>query len=962
MKAKIIDGLITGFIDNQHTGHGDYEPQLILNNHDKAQKVLSVYQHHLIACSSFQIAIAFLSESGLQSLMATLLECEQKQIQGQVIISGYLGFTSVSALRKLHSFSNLELRLNLLSNMHVKGTLFHYDDHISLLMGSSNFTQEALSVNFEWNVLLHSTHHGDLIHAVQADFIRMWECSEIVSEDVLTDYEVRKAKVTLPSFSLEVPSVSYLQTRIQPNAMQTAALSALQQARLQGVKRSLLISATGTGKTLLAAFDVAHHQPQRLLFVAHREQLLDQAIQAFKRTQKHNVDYGKFTGSHKETHAPYLFATIQALSQPHVMEQFDPLTFDMIIIDEAHRVGGETYQTLMRYFKPNFYLGMSATPERMDGFNIYEMFDYHVAYEIRLHEALKANMLVPFHYYGVKDVIINGNYIDDKTELRYLISEDRVNHVLRTINRYEVREGKRKGLIFVSSLKEASELNTLFNYFGAVYKLKSACLSGSNTTEEKNAILKQLQSDQLGTINYVFAVDVLNEGVDIPSLNQIIMLRPTQSATIFIQQLGRGLRHYPTKDYVLVLDFIGNYANNFHIPIALASDRTFQKENLRRFVHEGTKLMHGASTINFERIVKDTIFNALDKVRFNHKSFLKVQFETFKVKYNRIPNLLDFEKAQAMDPTLFFDSKHYHSYHVFLVSENYIESTLTSQQWVIIQFLSRFMGYGKRPHEALILTLCLRGITITLETLQELAIKAGLPHFQDDVSNVPVILANAWLVGTGKDAFKGARVFIDATTPLQLCETFVQACANVEFKSIIDDLIAFALHRYRTMYYPHCDASGLALYHAYTPKEVMQIAGWKKMVLEQSLGGYYMHHETQTLPLFINYHKSESVHASIKYHDHFIAKDTLVWVSKSNRSLEDNEIKKLIHAFQNYTVMLLVRKNASDSKHYMYLGQVALTSHIKQIILPNTTHAAVEFILHLKHPLRDDIYDYIVNK
>ena len=441
MNKEIMNGLVVGFIDDQQHANQEIKPQLVLNQQDQSLKVLSVYQTHLLECQSFQMAIAFLSESGLQALFSTLLECEQKDIKGQIILSAYLSFTSPSAIRKLMSFSNLEVRLNQIDAMHVKGTLFHYNDHQKLLLGSSNLTQEALSVNTEWNVLLHSTHQGQLFKEVVRDFDRLWKRSDQLNEEVLAEYEILYKKRTMQDALLvqEKESV-YDAIKLKPNSMQLVALHALEEARKQGHQRSLLISATGTGKTLLAAFDVAHHKPKRLLFVAHREQLLDQAMQAFKRTQSQSITYGKISGSYNDVKADYIFATIQSLSQPNKMESFDPNHFDMVIIDEAHRVGGPTYQKCMNYFKPDFMLGMSATPERMDGFNVYEAFNYHVAYEIRLNDALKENMLVPFHYYGIKDLEINGNLIDEYTNLSHLVSEDRVNHLIRQINLYEVRE------------------------------------------------------------------------------------------------------------------------------------------------------------------------------------------------------------------------------------------------------------------------------------------------------------------------------------------------------------------------------------------------------------------------------------------------------------------------------------------------------------------------------------------
>jgi superfamily II DNA or RNA helicase/HKD family nuclease len=962
MKDKILDGLMVGYIDDQHSAHQGLEPQFIINQPSKALKVLSVYQSCLLECDSFQMAIAFLSDSGLQALYSTLLECEQKGVEGQIIISAYLNFTSPSAIKKLRTLSNIELRFNMSDAMHVKGTLFNYQDHKKFLVGSSNLTQEALSVNLEWNVLLHSTYQGQLFKEVTKDFNRLWERSEIVTDELLSDYEAKHKRFTQNQIIEEQHSTYGIGT-IQPNTMQIKALAALKDARVQNIKRSLLISATGTGKTLLAAFDVAYHQPKRLLFVAHREQLLDQAIKSFKRVNHRTISYGKLSGTYKQVESDYLFATIQSLSQSEIMESFAQDHFDMIIIDEAHRVGGPTYQKLMAYFKPNFMLGMSATPERMDGFNVYEAFNYHVAYEIRLNDALKENMLVPFHYYGIKDLLINGKLIDDHTDMKHLVSEDRVNHLIRQINLYEVRDIKRKGLIFVSRVQEAIELNRLFNEFGRIYNLKSEVVSGSDDTLKKEALIKQLQSDQIGTINYLFTVDVLNEGVDIPNLNQIIMLRPTQSAIIFVQQLGRGLRKAMFKDYVLVLDFIGNYTNNFHIPIALSSDRTYQKENLRRFIHEGTKIIYGPSTINLERVVKDRIFESLDKVRFNHKKFLLSQYELLTQRLNRIPTLMDFEREQAMDPTLFFSNKDYQSYHFFLQKEKIVHFDLSERQWKSIKFLSRFVGYGKRPHEALTLEICINSSIGSVETTLVERLKTyGLLLRSHELSNIKNVLTNTWLTGTGRHTFQGVSILNPQSDQFELSEHFKDDLKHPLFKKLVIEIIDYALYRYEHVYHIDNDKTGFALYQTYSTKDVMQIAGWDEMVIEQNVGGYFIHHESKTLPIFVNYHKEDHIQSSIQYHDHFTSKEAMVWVSKSNRRLSSNEIQSIIKNFPEYRVMLFVRKKASDDKHFLYLGEVSLVDQPQEIVLKDGKSKAVEFMLNLNHPLRDDIYDYIVNK
>lgn len=281
------------------------------------------------------------------------------------------------------------------------------------------------------------------------------------------------------------------------------------------------------------------------------------------------------------------------------LRQFMPDYFDYIIIDETHKAGAESYRKIINYFQPKFMLGMTASPERTDGYDIFQLFDYNIAYEIRLQHAMEEDLLCPFHYFGVTELKIDGEIIGDSTEFRYLVSSERVNNIIEKAEFYGHSGDRVRGLIFCSTNKEAEELSNEFNSRG----YKTIALSGANSQDEREAAIIKLEQDKLeGHLDYIFTVDIFNEGVDIPKVNQIIMLRPTQSAIIFLQQLGRGLRKAEDKEYLVVIDFIGNYQKNFLIPIALSGDKTYNKDTLRRYLSEGNRIIPGCSTIHFDEI------------------------------------------------------------------------------------------------------------------------------------------------------------------------------------------------------------------------------------------------------------------------------------------------------------------------------------------------------------------------
>ena len=339
----------------------------------------------------------------------------------------------------------------------------------------------------------------------------------------------------------------------------------------------------------------------RILFIVHREQIAKQAMKSYKNVFGRSRSYGLLSGNSKDTDADILFATMQMMSKEEVMNQFPKDCFKTIVIDEAHRTGASSYQKIMNYFEPEFWLGMTASPERTDDFDVFATFDHNIALEIRLQQAMEENLLCPFHYFGITDMELDGVVIDEKTEIenfRFLVSDKRVDYIINQMDFYGYSGDRVKGLIFCSSRKEAETLSGIFNDRG--YKTKA--LTGADSQEEREAAIelltKDIQVDIDGTkhgdyLDYIFTVDIFNEGVDIPEVNQVVMLRPTESPIVFVEQLGRGLRKADDKDFVIILDFIANYKNNFMIPIALSGDRTYNKDNIRRYVTEGEKVIPG---------------------------------------------------------------------------------------------------------------------------------------------------------------------------------------------------------------------------------------------------------------------------------------------------------------------------------------------------------------------------------
>ena len=643
---ELNKALHTSFIDKSFPSNKDLRPKLFFNDYKRRMNLAFEITKRLKECDYFEFSVAFISESGLAVLKQILLNLKEKGVKGRIITSTYLGFNAPKMFKQLLSFTNIEVRVFEQEHcgFHPKGFIFHTGDHRDIIVGSSNLTQTALESNQEWDLFFTSHENGELASQVSNEFDIQWELSTPLTNEWIESYKETYVKPFRPA-SVQSSKI------IKPNKMQEEALKSLKNLRDNNKDKALLISATGTGKTFLSAFDVRRFKPKRLLFVVHRRNIAEAALRSFKYLIP-NVSMGIFSGNTKETDSDFIFSTVQTIHKKEYREMFERDAFDYIIIDEVHRAGAQSYQDIVDYFKPKFLLGMSATPERSDDFDIYEMFDHNIAYEIRLIQAMEYNLLCPFHYYGITDMTIDGIEIDDKSEFNILTSELRVDYIIEKINEYGYSGDRIHGLIFCSRKDECEKLSQLFN----MREYKTIALTGDSSEEMRQKAIDSLESNDENSLDYIFTVDIFNEGIDIPKVNQAVMLRPTESAIVFVQQLGRGLRKNDSKEYVVIIDFIGNYEKNFLIPVALSGQTNYNKDSLRQFVCDGSLITPGASTIQFDQITEKKIYQSIDAANFTQVRLIKDSYKQLKEKLGRIPRLKEFEQYGAIDVQLMFQN------------------------------------------------------------------------------------------------------------------------------------------------------------------------------------------------------------------------------------------------------------------------------------------------------------------
>jgi len=631
------NSLTTGYLDELNESRAEYQPQFLFNDKSSGKKVLSTIKHELDLCTEFWFSVAFATKSGIATVMNTLEELEHRGVKGKVLVSQYLNFTQPEALKTLLKFKNIDLRIVIDEDFHSKGYLFKRDNHFNIIIGSSNFTQTALSTNKEWNLKVSATPNSSIYKKTYNEFKTEFENAHEVTPAYITHYEnIYRSAVKTRYEEQKIDIIP--KKELKPNTMQVEVLDNLKELRIKKTNKALLISATGTGKTYLSAFDVKQFNAKRVLFVVHRLNIAKKAMESFKKIFGDSKSMGIFSGSEKNSNVDFVFSTVQTVSKNHYMEVFGKEFFDYIIIDESHRAGADSYKNIMDYFTPKFLLGMTATPERTDGLDIFDLFDHNIAGEIRLHRALDEDMLSPFHYFGVSDLIVDGKE-QDSDYFRHLVSKERVARIIDKLNFYGTDSGELRGIVFCSRIDECLSLSEEFNNRGFI----TVALSGKNSEAEREDAIEKLESEEyLEKIDLIFTVDIFNEGIDIPKLNTVIMLRPTQSAIVFVQQLGRGLRKVDGKEYLTVIDFIGNYSSNYLVPVALFGDTSYNKDRIRRLISKGNEGIPGSSTVNFDRISKDRIFKSIDSANMQLKKDLIQDYKLLKHKLGFIPKMMDF--------------------------------------------------------------------------------------------------------------------------------------------------------------------------------------------------------------------------------------------------------------------------------------------------------------------------------
>ncbi|SES04691.1 Helicase conserved C-terminal domain-containing protein [Gracilibacillus ureilyticus] len=880
-------------------------------------------------CERFYFSVAFINFSGLQLLLDPIKQAGKKGIKGKIITSTYLNFTDTKSLEKINTFENIDLKVFVTDEreigFHTKSYIFEYENFYKVIIGSSNITQSALKSNVEWNVEIISKHEDQFIKQVLKEYESLWEQSTVADQDFLTRYEE-----LLQSMENIITSkrqfVAEKGSYIIPNNMQRRAIENLDRLRGFGESKALVIAATGTGKTYMSAFDVKNVKPKRLLFLVHREEILRKAKDTYESLlPNEKITFGLMTGNRKDTDANYLFATIQTMSNSYLA--FDPTTFDYIIYDEAHHATSPSYQKVMEYFQPTFTLGMTATPERADNHNVFDLFDNNVALEVRLHEALEEELVIPFHYFGVTDiegVDLSDVDIDDITEVtKRLKVNERVDFIIENMEFYGHDTEKRKCIGFCVSREHAAYMAEEYNNRG----YESVALDGTDSIIKRDSYIKRLE-DESDPLSVIFTVDIFNEGVDIPSINTVLMLRPTNSPIVFIQQLGRGLRKHPMKSFLTVLDFIGNHSKTFLIALALNGNRYYDKESIKVAISTGFANIPGNTHIQLDEISQERILAQIDQENFNSMKYLKEEyFEFKKLNSGRAPlYLMDYLKYDgAPDPVKFIDkAKTYLGFVAKVEKDDQLKVLLYDEKFEgVLKELSSMLPL-KRIYEFVILRYLLTHKSISLSQAKQEILKEI--EFVDDDS---VLHAFQCL---NQDFYDSVQL----KNKLKLCshedgvltktDDFLQVITqNDQMQKFIEDIIHYGIFRYRKEFKnKYYGVPSFKLYEQYQMIDAALLSNLRK--IHTSFRGQGLLANENEYFLFVDLHKEEDIKESINYNDMFLDQKFFQWETPNNTKQSSDRGKNIIfNQDRGINLHLFVRKykqiETGKTEPFIYIGK-----------------------------------------
>ena len=907
------------------------DPQLI---HELKQEMASV--------DSVDVLVSFIKWSGLRLMMPAFEELTGRGGHVRIVTTSYMGASDAEAIEWLARLPNAAVRISYDSErtrLHAKAYHFRRNTGFSTAyIGSANMSQAAMTSGLEWNLKVTAQDLPHILEKFVAEFETYWNSHEFIPFDANQPTVLREAIRSARTRTTIAPVFFDL----RPHPFQERILDALEAERTaHDCWRNLVVAATGTGKTVVAAFDFKRfferqQRQARLLFVAHRKEILEQAAGTFRAVLR-IPDFGELlVGPFAATRMDHLFCSVDMMHNRRLWEQVGPEFYDFIVVDEVHHGPAASYRPLFEKFAPRILVGLTATPERMDGASVAADFNNRFAAEIRLPEALDEKLLCPFHYFGVADPVSvasdgfwrNGKY--DVTELENVYTGShgpalqRLDVIVNALRRYEPDLGRVRGIGFCVSVRHAEFMADKFNERGIL----SAVLVGETDQQTRSSLVENFRA---GGLRFLFTRDVLNEGLDVPEINTVMFLRPTESLTVFLQQLGRGLRHAPGKDCLTVLDFVGQTHRRYRIDRKLKALLSKKRFNIFREVERDFPHVPAGCSIQLDRIARKHV---LANIRENLRNLA-----------DQVPDRLETFVHEAGQPLTFANFVRFHDYQP--------ETLLARNTWTQWKARARLEATPNDPD-----------LNHLSDGLISVAQTSG-PRELSRLSRVIQCLQNGDLAGARANA-EGSALAVHYRLwgkPGRLLgistleESLSRLTRNPTVLRDLHEVIAWAIDESRigrtSLTLPFdCD---LELHATYGSDEIKAFLGGANLETAGVTGVGRLHFpEIKAYAALVTFQKTEKEFSpTTMYKDYPISRELLHWETQSQTSQESETGQNLIHhQSRGYTMLYFTRsrkKQDGVTAPFVFLGPATVVSFEGE--------RPIQMVWRLDHPMPAEVFE-----